>query len=242
MIVTPAINRRVQATIPRAKNPDAREEAKARSAWASTGRKVYIDITARAASTRSRYISDEDLQGQLTTCTPPAHGQDLYSGPTRDRILTVQQASNRPQGGVRVVGAIAEQDARRIRKGITDAKRRLRGLSSDINVTPMIDVLLVLLIIFMITRRVSRRNRRAGPARAEEPAQAKQQQSDQIVLELLRTLVLDQPAAGRVRPVGREVPRALRSAPRQVLFIKAHRTEVRDIVKAMDVAAAQGCR
>src|SRR5438876_10682749 len=59
------------------------------------------------------------------------------------------------------------------------------GLSTDINVTPMIDVLLVLLIIFMITLPLSRRDFdvQVAPEQKDQPKQ-KQQQSDQIVLEL----------------------------------------------------------
>jgi biopolymer transport protein ExbD len=57
------------------------------------------------------------------------------------------------------------------------------GLSSEINVTPMIDVLLVLLIIFMIILPLSRR-----AFVTQVPPEKKQQQQpdtkDQIVLEL----------------------------------------------------------
>jgi biopolymer transport protein TolR len=57
------------------------------------------------------------------------------------------------------------------------------GLTSEINVTPMIDVLLVLLIIFMITLPLSRRDFETQVP-PEQKAKQKQQQSSQIVLEL----------------------------------------------------------
>ena len=57
------------------------------------------------------------------------------------------------------------------------------GVTSDINVTPMIDVLLVLLIIFMITQPLSRM---ALDVQVPPPEQTTvtQQANNQIVLEL----------------------------------------------------------
>jgi biopolymer transport protein ExbD len=115
MIVTPAITAGFQATIPRAMNPEAREEndGEIRLGIDHEG-KFYLDITGASGKyTGPRYISDEDLPGQLTT---------LYANRTVDKILflkadagiefsRVQQALEIARtAGVRVIGAIAEQE------------------------------------------------------------------------------------------------------------------------------------
>src|SRR6266446_6126719 len=108
MIVTPAITAGFQASIPRAKNPDAREEGEGeiRLGIDKDG-KFYLDITG------PRSVSDADLPTQLTA---------LYANRTVDKILylradegieysRVQQALEiARKAGVRVVGAIAEQE------------------------------------------------------------------------------------------------------------------------------------
>jgi biopolymer transport protein ExbD len=115
MIVTPAITAGFQATIPRAKNPDAREEGEGEVRLGiDRDGKFYLDITGSSGKyTGPRYISDDDLQKQLT---------NLYASRTTDKILylradegieysRVQQALEiARKAGVRVVGAIAEQE------------------------------------------------------------------------------------------------------------------------------------
>jgi biopolymer transport protein ExbD len=116
MIVTPAITAGFQATIPRAKNPDSREEGEGeiRLGIDKDG-KFYLDITDPRTGkyTGPRAISDEDLPNQLTS---------LYANRTVDKILylkadegieysRVQTALEiARKAGVRVVGAIAEQE------------------------------------------------------------------------------------------------------------------------------------
>ena len=115
------------------------------------------------------------------------------------------------------------------------------GLSSEINVTPMIDVLLVLLIIFMIILPLSRRAFITNVP-PEQQQRQQQQQSAQIVLELT--------AAGgfaiNTQPYTKE---QLESALRQIfdqrvaklLFIKADPSRTYgEVIEAIDIAKAAG--
>jgi biopolymer transport protein TolR len=114
MIVTPAITAGFQATVPRANNPESREEAdgEIRLGIDYQG-KFYLEMTGpNGKYTGMRYIGDDDLQQQLT---------NLYAARTVDKILflkadenidfaRVQQAVEiARKAGVRVIGAIAEQ-------------------------------------------------------------------------------------------------------------------------------------
>ncbi len=114
-------------------------------------------------------------------------------------------------------------------------------VSSEINVTPMIDVLLVLLIIFMITQPL---NRMAMDIQVPPPdtPNTTQQPSFQIVLELLD----DGSYAINTQPYPKDQLDAQLHAiyderPAKLMFIKAGPNRIyQDVVEAMDIARGAG--
>ena len=118
------------------------------------------------------------------------------------------------------------------------------SLTNDINVTPMIDVLLVLLIIFMMTIPMLRK---AIDLQLPDPtpqATPQQPNTDQIVLQVL---------PGRVFKINSEVvPEAnLRARlkevydgrPEKIIFVKGDTAvKYQDVVMAMDAARGAGVK
>ncbi|HEX7918354.1 MAG TPA: biopolymer transporter ExbD [Gemmatimonadales bacterium] len=115
------------------------------------------------------------------------------------------------------------------------------GVTSDINVTPMIDVLLVLLIIFMIIQPL---NRQTIPIQVPPPQNTAVASgpSNQIVLELRDD--------GTYAINGQDVPKdqldtqihAIYDArPVKLLFVKPGLNRIySDVIEAMDVARGAG--
>ena len=115
------------------------------------------------------------------------------------------------------------------------------GLSSDINVTPLIDVLLVLLIIFMITQPLSRKafDVQVPP---EQQAKSKQQPSSQIVLELTADgafKINNTPYT--LSQLDAAFHQIYDPRPAKLLFIKAApNRKYGDVMQAMDIAHGAG--
>ncbi len=114
------------------------------------------------------------------------------------------------------------------------------GPASEINMTPMIDILLVLLIIFMVVQQGLQKglSLQVPPVR-EEASLA--QNVDQIVLEVRpgEYRINQQPVpAAQLQARLREIfaPR-----PRKVIFVKGAETvRYGDVVRAVDAARAAG--
>jgi biopolymer transport protein ExbD len=114
-------------------------------------------------------------------------------------------------------------------------------VSSEPNVVPMIDILLVLLIIFMITQPLSRMAMDVQVPPPEPPTASKTP-PNQIVLEL--------PDDGSFSINGQPVPKdqldtqihaIYDQRPAKLLFIKAGPNRIyQDVIHAMDVARGAG--
>jgi biopolymer transport protein TolR len=115
------------------------------------------------------------------------------------------------------------------------------GLSSEPNVVPMIDILLVLLIIFMITQPLSRMALDVQVPPPDTPATTRPPPS-QIVLELFD----DGGYAINGQPVPRDqldtqIHAIYDQRPAKLLFIKAGPNRIyQDVIEAMDVARGAG--
>ncbi len=116
------------------------------------------------------------------------------------------------------------------------------GLSSEPNVIPMIDILLVLLIIFMMT---ITQNRKAMDVQNPEEQKAQQEQqleSDQIVLELKE----DGTYAINATPVtlsqlDNAVHALYDQRPAKIMFLKTARNRRwREVITAMDIVRGAG--
>jgi len=119
-----------------------------------------------------------------------------------------------------------------------------KGLENDINVTPMIDVLLVLLIIFMAALPSMRKAIDIQLPDPNPPVVPANQNSNQIVLEVLpghmfsiNTEKVDKPSLGpRLKAI--YDPR-----PEKIIFIKGDPgVKYQDVIEAMDIARGSGVK
>jgi biopolymer transport protein ExbD len=119
------------------------------------------------------------------------------------------------------------------------------GLQNDINVTPMIDVLLVLLIIFMMVVPMARKTidiQLPDPNPAVAPANTV---SQQIVLEVLPNGVF---AVNKQPPLNKDnlmkrLKEIYDGRPEKLIFVKGDPTvKYQDVIFAMDMARQAGVK
>ncbi|HEY8176368.1 MAG TPA: biopolymer transporter ExbD [Gemmatimonadaceae bacterium] len=119
-----------------------------------------------------------------------------------------------------------------------------KGLENEINVTPMIDVLLVLLIIFMAALPNMRKAIDIQLPDPNPPVVPANQQSNQIVLEVLPggvySINTEKVDKQRLGPRLKEIydPR-----PEKIIFVKGDpEVKFQQVIEAMDIARGSGVK
>ena len=119
-----------------------------------------------------------------------------------------------------------------------------RGLTNDINVTPMIDVLLVLLIIFMLVVPMSRK---AIDLQLPDPTEQQSSETPppQIVLEVMpgeKYFVNKEPIPKE--RLGARLKEIYDPRPEKIIFVKGSPKGVKyeQVIYAMDVARGAGVK
>lgn len=116
------------------------------------------------------------------------------------------------------------------------------GLTSDPNVIPMIDILLVLLIIFMMTITQNRQAMDIQIPEDQEVKQEQQQESDQIVLELRQdgTYAINGTPV-QLPQLDNAIHALYDQRPAKIMFLKTARNRRwRDVITAMDIVRGAG--
>jgi len=117
-------------------------------------------------------------------------------------------------------------------------------LTNDINVTPMIDVLLVLLIIFMMVIPMSRK---AVDLQLPDPTPDDTNTGpppSQIVLEVLpgNTFKINSQPVARAE-LGKRIKEIYDPRPDKIIFVKGDPSvKYQDVIEAMDVARGAGVK
>ena len=118
------------------------------------------------------------------------------------------------------------------------------GLNNEPNVTPMIDVLMVLLIIFMVIVPSSRKAIDVQVPDPNPPQQTTQQDNTSIVLTVQKggNFLINKEAAN-VQGLGPRLKSIYSDRPDKVIFIKGDPDATyQDVIQAMDIARGSGVK
>ena len=117
------------------------------------------------------------------------------------------------------------------------------GPKADINMTPMIDVLLVLIIIFMVITPLTPKGLEALVPQPPPPNQQPQQQDQRTVVIVInkdKSMMINQESTDEAK-LGPRLEEIFKTRAERVVFVKADGDlEFQNVAKAIDIAHGAG--
>lgn len=118
------------------------------------------------------------------------------------------------------------------------------GLRADINMTPMVDILLVLLIIFMVITPLTPKGLESlvpQPPPKDQPPSKADDRTVVIIINKDRSLMINNEQVSSEAQLGTRLEQIFKTRAERVVFVKGDPDlEFRDVARAIDVAKGVG--